>query len=119
MANLDLTKAFDSLPYCGVFRSLLGGLVCLKCCVVSVHIHNNTVCVILNIVGTAQMSRGLRQAVPWRPFYLRHGRQASAGVLTAASVKDGLLPTRCQWQNHSTQSLRKAAAQLMDAFEWP
>ncbi|CAE7258436.1 Pol [Symbiodinium sp. CCMP2592] len=70
MANLDLAKAFDTLPYSEIYQSLCDAGVDDILCRLIVHLHASTQCVILHgsSCEVVAMSRGLRQGCPIAPY---------------------------------------------------
>ena len=122
MANIDLSKAFDSLPYEELYLSLQGAGVDEPLCRLILHLHARTSCVILHgsCCETVPMSRGLRQGCPIAPLIF------AAWSIRICKLIDGFLgqgwslrhltlfsdDTHCYWHVHSAQELERAIQQL-------
>ena len=123
MANLDLAKAFDTLPYSEIYYSLQSAGVDEALCRLIVHIHASTRCVILHgsSCEVIAMSRGLRQGCPIAPYIF------AAWSVRVCDRIDSILgsgwclshltlfsdDTHSYWSIHSVADMSRATEQLL------
>ena len=122
MANLDLAKAFDSLPYREIYFSLTEAGVDEPLCRLIIHLHASTRCAILHgsHCATVPMSRGLRQGCPIAPYIfaawsVRVCRLLDGSLGTGWSASHLTLfsdDTHCFWSLRCLADLGMAVSQL-------
>ena len=123
MANLDLAKAFDTLPYKEIYLSLQEACIDEPLCRLIIHLHASTRCAILHgdHCATVPMSRGLRQGCPIAPIIfaawsVRVCRLIDAKLGKGWSLKHLTLfsdDTHSYWMLNSLQDLEHAVSQLL------
>ena len=122
MANLDLAKAFDTLTYPEMYRSLQEARIDEPLCRLIIHLHASTQCAILHgdHCATVPMSRGLRQGCPIAPIIfaawsVRVCRIIDSQLGSGWSMRHLTLfsdDTHAYWKLHSPKDLEHAISQL-------
>ena len=123
MANLDLAKAFDSMPYSQIYQSLGEVGIADSLSRLILHLHASTRCVILHgsSCEVVAMSRGLRQGCPIAPYIF------AAWSIRVCKRIDSILgigwsqahltlfsdDTHSFWSINSVSELNTAVAQLL------
>ena len=123
MANLDLAKALDSMPYSEIYQSLGEVGIADSLSRLILHLHASTRCVILHgsSCEVVAMSRGLRQGCPIAPYIF------AAWSIRVCKRIDSILgigwsqahltlfsdDTHSFWSINSVSELNTAVAQLL------